>query len=114
MESSNPACELEDVKMGEECDGFEKVQEIVSEVIAAHNVNMDPETINFNILLTHMTFVLEQIKQKILAHKNTLFRRDDRTPNPDEEPLDDCIIELAQGMAIAHYNSKFDSHLLLV
>ena len=37
--------------------------------------------------------------------------RDERTPNPDEDPLDESMVELAQSMALSHFNEKFGGQL---
>ena len=54
----------EEVKMGEECDGFEIMEEIVSSVIAANNINIqhNPADVSLDELMKTIISVLEQVK----------------------------------------------------
>ena len=106
----------EEVKMGEECDGFEIMEEIVSSVIAANNIDVqhNPADVSLDELMKTIISVLEQVKQKVLQSQKRLFMRDERTPNPDEEPVEDSMVELAQSMALGHFNQTFREQLGLI
>ena len=75
----------EEVKMGEECDGFERLYEIVARIIAANHPDDSLNTEEFTIdgLLPLLQLVLEQVHQEVNEKMATLFMRDDRTPGGD-------------------------------
>ena len=110
--SANVEMAGEEVKMGEECDGFERLEEIVSGVVADTNNYVSTDQMSVEGLLVLMNTVFEKIEIQVRAKMHTLFLRDDRTPGgPDEQINVEDVTELAYSIALGHFTRTYKVQL---
>ena len=87
IEQEGRAVRREEVKEGEECDGYAKLEDLVAKCIAGNHPTkaIEMEYVSITDLLVQISIVLNQIEAEIRAQQHQLFLRDDRTPGGPQD-----------------------------